>query len=274
MADVKWIKIATNIFDNKKIRIIEAMPEGDSILIVWFKILMLAGNVNDDGYVYFTKDLAYTDQMLSTLFNRPLPIIQLALSTFESFGMIEIIDDIIHISNWEKYQNVEGLEKVREQTRQRVSKYRERKRLECNVTDNVTVTQGNGTDIDIKKENKNIIYGDFSEEDFEKLWKMYPRKKGKGQISKTCKTKIAKIGFDRMAKAIENFKRDMQGKDEQYIMYGSTFFNSGYVDYLPQEEEKPVMEEPQDNGLTEEEIDAMTDEEYAAWHKSMENGNV
>lgn len=130
MAEVKWIKIATDIFNNKKIRVIESMPEGDSIIVIWFKILMLAGNVNDDGYIYFTKDIPYTEQMLSTVFDRPLTTIQLALDTFVRFGMIEIINDIIHVSNWEKYQNIEGLEKVREQTRARVARHRELKRLE------------------------------------------------------------------------------------------------------------------------------------------------
>jgi predicted phage replisome organizer len=61
MAEVKWIKIATDIFDNQKIKIIESMPEGDAIIVIWFKILMLAGNVNDGGSVYFTKDIPYTD---------------------------------------------------------------------------------------------------------------------------------------------------------------------------------------------------------------------
>ena len=156
MSEVKWIKIATNIFDNKKIRLIEAMPEGDSIIVIWFKLLMLAGNVNDDGNVYFTRDIAFTDQMLATVFTRPLTTIQLSLKTFEEFGMIQIVNDIIHISNWEKYQNVEGLDRIKEQTRARVSKHREKQRIMRqgdavtlrNVTGNVTVTQCNATDIE------------------------------------------------------------------------------------------------------------------------------
>lgn len=152
MAEVKWIKICTDIFNNKKIRLIESMPEGNAIIVVWFKILMLAGTVNDSGNIYLTKDIPYTEQMLATLFNRPLPLIQLALSTFEQFEMIEIINDIIHVTNWEKYQNVEGMERIREQTRLRVSKYREQKKIECNVTGNVTVTQSNATDIDKEKD--------------------------------------------------------------------------------------------------------------------------
>lgn len=64
MAEVKWIKIATEIFDNKKIRLIESMPDGDALIVVWFKLLMLAGKTNDGGMVYFTKDIPFTDQML------------------------------------------------------------------------------------------------------------------------------------------------------------------------------------------------------------------
>lgn len=152
MSDVKWIKISTDVFNNSKIKIIEAMPEGDALIVIWFKILMLAGDTNDNGMVYFANNLPFNEITLSTVLNKPISTIKLALSTFEQFGMIEIVDDFIHISNWEKYQNVNGLEKIREQTRLRVAKYRETKKLECNVTSNVTVTNGNETDIDIDKE--------------------------------------------------------------------------------------------------------------------------
>lgn len=163
MAEVKWIKLAADIFDNRKIRQIEHMPEGDALIVVWLKLLVLAGNVNDGGLVYFTRELPYTDQLLATEFNRPLPVIQLALATFQRFGMIDIIEDVIHISNWEKYQNIEGMDKIREQNRVRNIAYRERKRLAIQERD-VTVTSHDATDIeeesDIeedknKNENKN-----------------------------------------------------------------------------------------------------------------------
>lgn len=163
MADVKWIKITTDIFDNKKIKLIESMPEGDAIIVIWFKLLMTAGNINDGGNIYFTKDIPYTEQMLSTVFNRPLPVIQLALSTFEKFNMIEFVDDVIQVSNWQKYQNVDGLEKIREQTRARVAKHREQKRLEMESQscaycgnkatgyDHIIATARGGNDADTNK---------------------------------------------------------------------------------------------------------------------------
>lgn len=157
MADVKWIKVVTNMFDNRKIKQIEKLPDGDAIIVIWFKLLCLAGNVNENGLIYFTKEIPYTDEMIATEFNRPINTIRLALNTFEQFEMIEIINDVIQISNWKKYQNVEGLDKIREQTRKRVAKHRELKRLEmqkkeCNVTSNVTVTQGNAIEEDKERE--------------------------------------------------------------------------------------------------------------------------
>lgn len=160
MNDVKWIKIDTALFDNRKIKQIRTLPDGDSLIVIWLQLLCLGGAVNDYGRIYLTNEIPYTDQMLSTAFGEPLPTIQMALDVFQKFGMIEIVDDIIFISNWEKYQSVEGLEKVREQTRKRVSMYREKqKEIESNVSGNVTVTLRNG-DVTVqnknKKENKNI----------------------------------------------------------------------------------------------------------------------
>lgn len=144
MAEVKWIKLSIDVFDNRKIKLIEALPDGDAMVVTWFKLLCLAGNTNDNGDVYFTNEVPYTEEMLATLFNKPLQTVRMALNTFQQFGMLEVIDDIIHISNWEKYQNVEGMDRIREQTRNRVAKHREKKKLECNVT----VTQCNATDIE------------------------------------------------------------------------------------------------------------------------------
>lgn len=145
-AEVKWIKIVTDIFDNQKIKQIEALPSGDSILVIWFKILCLSGNTNENGLMMLSHDIPYTDEMLSTEFRRPLNTIKMALGMLERLGMIEIIDNIYHVSNWEKYQNIDWLDKIREQSRKRVQKHRDKiKQLAqcnatCNVTGNVTVT--------------------------------------------------------------------------------------------------------------------------------------
>ena len=121
-----WIKISVDIFNNKKIKQIRSLPDGDSIIGIWLQILCLAGSINENGAVYFTKDLPYTEDMLAVEFDRPLNTMKLAIKTFISFGMIEITDNVMCVTNWLKYQNGDGLDKIREQARIRQQKYRQR----------------------------------------------------------------------------------------------------------------------------------------------------
>lgn len=162
MAEVKWIKIVTDIFDDEKILLIETLPEADSIIVIWFKLLCLAGKQNNSGVFVMNGKIPYTDKMLSTIFRRKEAIIKIALETFRNFGMIEIIDDVITIPNWEKHQQLDQLEQAREQTRKRVAKHREKQKLlanegciECNVTEDVTVTPSNADRIDKNRLDKN-----------------------------------------------------------------------------------------------------------------------
>ncbi|NFF66795.1 DnaD domain protein [Clostridium sporogenes] len=125
MAEVKWIKITTNMFDDEKIKLIDAMPERDTIHYIWIRLLVQAGKTNANGYIFLNENVPYTEEMLSTIFNRPLNSVRLALKTLMDFGMIEIQEGkLIKITNWSKHQNIEGMEKVREQNRLRKQKQR------------------------------------------------------------------------------------------------------------------------------------------------------
>lgn len=159
MSDIKWIKVMTDLFANRKIKQIETLPDSDAIIVIWFKLLCLAGNVNDNGLIYFTKEIPYTEEMMATEFGKSINQIRLALQTFERFEMIRIVDNILMVSNWEKYQQIEGMEKVREQNRIRKQRQRERQRqalLECKENDNcdshVTVTESHATEEEEEKE--------------------------------------------------------------------------------------------------------------------------
>jgi predicted phage replisome organizer len=166
MAEIKWIKLSIDIFNNRKIKQIECLPEGDAIIVIWVKLLCLAGTINDSGQIYFTKEIPYTDQMLANQFGRPLTTIQLALKTFEQFGMVEVIDNILCVSNWEKYQSVDRLSEIREYNRLAKQKQRQKKKLlQENVKDMSKTSQRcQDTDIDIDieedkeedKENKSV----------------------------------------------------------------------------------------------------------------------
>lgn len=148
MAEISWIKLKTTMFDDEKIRLIQAVPESDAILVIWIRLLVLAGKTNDDGLIYIQRNMPYSEEMLATLFGKNVNTVRLALTTLASFNMIDLSNDgLIAISNWEKHQNVEGMEKVREQNRLRAKKHYEKKR-NSNVSLTLDITQPNATDID------------------------------------------------------------------------------------------------------------------------------
>ena len=117
MADVKWIKITTDIFDDEKILLIESMPDAYAIITVWFKLLCLAGKQNNNGVFLMSNRIPYTEKMLATIFRMKESTVQLALRTFEEFHMIEIIDGVITIPNWNKHQTLDAYEKKKERDR-------------------------------------------------------------------------------------------------------------------------------------------------------------
>lgn len=146
MTEISWIKISTNIFDDEKVLLIESMPEADALIVIWFKLLALAGKSNNNGVFMISEKIPYTEDMLATIFRRKKSVITLALDTFEQLGMIERIDNVITIPNWEKHQNTAKLNKIREQTRLRVAENRKRNRLAiektpCNADETQPVTQ-------------------------------------------------------------------------------------------------------------------------------------
>lgn len=67
---------------------------------------------------------------------------------------------------------------------------------------------------------------------FETIWKLYPKKEGKGQVSESQKRKLHSIGVEEITKAIERYVKVKTGVDRQYLQNGSTFFNTGYLDFL------------------------------------------
>lgn len=139
--DVYWIKLQTSTFDSETIVLLESMPEGDTILVIWFKMQILAGKCNAGGYLLLNGECPYSDEMLSTVFRRPLNTVRLAIAAFLRFKMVEVIDGAYFLPEWEKHQNISGLEKIREQTRQRVARHRAKPK---NVT--LHVTHGNATE--------------------------------------------------------------------------------------------------------------------------------
>lgn len=202
MNDIQWIKLKTAMFGDDKIRLIESMPEADSILIIWIKLLIQAGKTNANGYIFLNENVPLSPEMISTLFSRPLSVVKLALKTLSDFGMISINPDgFISIENWEKHQNVEGMERVRELTKARVQRHRDKqKQLTESVTlRNVTVTEQN------KTQNKNEEYLNTIFDHWNKC-NVIQHRKLTDKIRRKINSSLKDYSIDEIKSAIDNYK--------------------------------------------------------------------
>lgn len=122
MADVKWVKLTTDMFDNRKIRHLRRLPEGNNIVLIWVMLLTMAGRCNSGGMIFLTENIPYTPKMLADELGFEESTVVLALHSLEQLDMIVTDNGIFTIAGWEEYQNTDKLAEIR-------AKDRERKRL-------------------------------------------------------------------------------------------------------------------------------------------------
>ena len=123
---MKWIKLATNIFDQGKIKLIMKMPAGDTIIAIWFQILTHCGKECQDGILRISDEVPYTADMLAMIFGRETAIMKLALETFQRLKMIDVIDGTYCLPNWGKYQTPDKYEIARAKDRKRLQEWRKK----------------------------------------------------------------------------------------------------------------------------------------------------
>lgn len=240
MAEVKWIKLHTAMFDNSKIRYIRTLPEGNNMVLIWVMLLSKAGKCNASGFIFLTENIPYTSQMLAAEFGFELYLIELALATFVKLNMIQLEEHIIKIAGWEEHQNIDGLDRIREQTRKRVAKYREnQKQLPCNVTGNDTVTEGNAIEEE-REEEEEIDINIYSSIINYLNKKANTRYRVNNKKTKTLIKARLNEGFteDDFYKVIDNKVNEWANTDMNKYLRPETLFSPKFEGYLNQKEIK------------------------------------
>ena len=154
MADVKWIKITTDMFDNRKIKHLRRLPDGNNIVLIWVMLLTMAGRCNSNGLIFLTENIPYTPKMLADELDFEENTVRLALEALEQLGMVVTDNGFFSIAGWEEHQNIEGMDKIREQNRLRKQRQRENQKLltDASRDSHGTVTQCHATDIEEERE--------------------------------------------------------------------------------------------------------------------------
>lgn len=261
--DVKWIRFKVGTFDGmsfkriKKAKIDGVVNLRDKLTAVWFELLDLGGKVNNQGFLV-NDELAFRSyDDIAIVLDRTTEEVEMCIKWFINEKMMEITDDILMISNWSKYQNIDGLEKIQLQNRERQARFKERKKqlaleYKGNVTDNVMVTHGNAKPlIDNNSSSQSLSLSldlDFKEETLEDLfndfWNNYPRKVSKGQAETTFrKLKPNRELVDIMVLKLQALiKNNWAKRDKDKIPHASTWLNAkGWEDEIEESADKKKM---------------------------------
>jgi predicted phage replisome organizer len=216
-----WLKLMDDFFTSKRIKRLRSLAGGDTYTIIYLKMQLKA--LKTGGFLYYDGIMESFAEELALDIDEKADDVSMTIAFLRNVGLLEVSEsEEYHLTYMD---NLVGSETA---SAKRVRDFRNRKceekPLQCNNDVTEVKQVGNGE----KEKEKDIEINKF----FEDLWELYPKKKGKDKVSKKSKKEIYKIGFEEMKKAIERYKAEREFKDDQYTMYGSTFFNSGYKDYL------------------------------------------
>lgn len=255
MAKVSWIKIETEMFNNSKIGHIRNLPEGNNIVLIWVMLLTMAGRCNANGLIFLTENIPYNEKMLADELRFDESVVRLALSVLEKFGMITRDGNLLTIPGWEEHQNIEGMDKIREQNRIRKQKQRERQRnmIEQDMSRDSSrdITQQNKIknkiknkkeELDKEKDNNLIVSKDTIRqtdvrrvvEEWNKLQDVgiapVTRMKSSSKRYKMLQTRIREYGIDDVIKAISKIRESdfLLGKKTDFIAKFDWFITPTY----------------------------------------------
>lgn len=107
---MKWIKLATNLFEDDKLLLLEQLDRGPMLQLLWVKLLCLVGKQEGNGVLQINDTMPYTPKMLATVLRVDLPLVKQGLELFTRFGMLTHRDGVYSVTNWERHQSVTAYE--------------------------------------------------------------------------------------------------------------------------------------------------------------------
>jgi uncharacterized phage protein (TIGR02220 family)/predicted phage replisome organizer len=234
LAEVKWIKLTTDMFDNRKIKHLRRLPEGNNIVLIWVMLLTMAGRCNSGGMIFLTENIPYTPKMLADELDFEENTVQLALNALEQLDMVVTNKGHFTIAGWEEYQNIEGMDKIRESKRLAQARWRAKQKELPDVDSTVDSTRylvddaEEDKDKDIDKEKEYISIVSYLNE-----------KAGTGFKATTAKTKSAIHARLAEGFTLEDFKividkkcQEWIGTDMQKYLRPETLFGTKFEGYL------------------------------------------
>lgn len=157
MAELKWVKIVTDMFENLKIIAIESRKNSDRNLVIWIKILCLAGKINNSGLLTLNGSKPFDETMIASAIRRDTEKVKEAITIFKEYGMLENINGIYAVCNWDKYQSADKIEKMNERQKEYMKGYRAKQKALCNPNGKTNCNNNGKTNVsDAEERRKNL----------------------------------------------------------------------------------------------------------------------
>lgn len=228
-----WLKLNEDFFEDDTINWLEEQENGKEYVIFYLKLCLKS--LKDDGklirYIGSTL-MPYDVKALSRLTSTPPDTVAVAMEEFFRIGLVSRLHD------GEIYMNqINEMIGSETDVAKRVRQHRARKVVGSGVEDkllqsNADVTKSN-TEIEIeidkdKESKKESTASTTLTESFEKLWSLYPNKKGK-KVAFTKYKNAVKEGTQDV-EIEEGIKRylseiDHKGTANRFVKHGSTWFS-------------------------------------------------
>lgn len=129
MEKIPWFKFYTGFFKRQSMVLISGLKNSETIMLVLIKLICMATEINDRGYVYITPERPYKLRELASYMGKSVKVMENILQVLKDYGEIEIENDgMIFVTSWSEEQNVDRLQMMKEKQRETQKKYRMRKK--------------------------------------------------------------------------------------------------------------------------------------------------
>ena len=266
MSDIKWIKITTDMFDNRKIKHLRKLPEGNNIVLIWVMLLTMAGRCNSGGMIFLTENIPYTPKMLADELGFEENTIKLALQALEQLDMIIMDEEFFSVAGWDEHQNTEGLDKIREQNRIRKRNQRNRQKLlleeKSHVKSRDSHTKSRDSHAADKDTDKDTDKDIDKDKDYIEIIDYLNLKAGTNYKASTKNTKSCIHARMQEGFTVEDFKKvidikcaDWMGTEWEKFLRPQTLFGTKFESYLNEKVRKKPDQQQDDTYRNSEDVD-------------------
>ncbi len=235
-----YLKIKENFFDSEEMRLLESMDNGYIYSNILMKMYLLS--LKNGGKLMYKDKIPYNSKMLSTILNHNVDILESAIKVFKELNLIEILDSgaifMLDIQNYIGKSSDEA-DRIREYRNKISTEKRDLLQMYDKCTTNFANIKDRDKDKDIDKEkiNKKEL-----EDEFEEIWKYYPKKVGKSKsLCYYIKARKEGVEKEKILNAVINYAEEVKLTPTKYIKHGSTWFNGKYWEDEIKETEEERM---------------------------------